>query len=36
EAALEAVRQWKFKPAKQRDRLVKVRISIPIEFKLKN
>jgi len=36
DAALEAVRKWQFSPAKQRDRLVKVRMTIPVDFKLKN
>ncbi|MCK4513107.1 energy transducer TonB, partial [bacterium] len=33
-AALDAVYQWKFKPAKQRDVAVPVRISVPIRFTL--
>ncbi|MBO8152439.1 MAG: energy transducer TonB [Candidatus Marinimicrobia bacterium] len=36
EAAIEAVKRTRFKPAKQRDRNVGVWISIPIVFKLKN
>lgn len=35
DAAIEAAKQWKFKPGKQRDRLVKVWMNIPIDFKLK-
>jgi protein TonB len=34
EAALAAARQWKFSPAKQRDKYVRVYVSIPINFKL--
>ncbi len=34
EAALAAARQWKFSPAKQRDRFVRVYVSFPIDFKL--
>jgi len=34
DAALEAIYKWKFKPAKQRDVPVPVRISIPIRFTL--
>ncbi len=34
QAALEAVRQWKFKPAKQRDVPVPVRVAYPIRFSL--
>jgi len=34
EAALEAIYKWKFRPAKQRDVPVPVRISIPIRFTL--
>jgi len=34
QAALDAVRQWKFKPAKQRDVPVPVRIAYPIRFTL--
>jgi len=36
EAAIEAVKKTKWKPAKQRDRAVGVWYSIPIVFKLKN
>jgi protein TonB len=36
EAAITAARQFKFTPAKQRDRLVKVWMSIPFHFRLKN
>lgn len=35
DAALEAAMHCKFKPGKQRDKFVKVRISIPFQFKLK-
>jgi len=35
EAAIEAIKKVKWKPAKQRDRAVKVWISIPVHFKLK-
>lgn len=35
EAALEAAKQYVFTPAKQRDKVVKVWMSIPIQFKLK-
>jgi protein TonB len=35
EAAIAAIRSVKWKPAKQRDRAVKVRISIPVKFRLK-
>lgn len=35
EAAIEAIRVTKFKPAKQRERAVGVWISIPVNFKLK-
>lgn len=35
EAAVEAIRKVKWKPAKQRDKAVKVRISIPVKFRLK-
>ncbi|MCD4690988.1 TonB family protein [bacterium] len=34
QAALDAVRQWKFKPAKQRDEPVPVRYAVPIRFTL--
>jgi len=34
EAALGAARQWKFSPAKQRDKFVRVYVSIPINFRL--
>jgi len=36
EAAMEAIRKTRFKPAKQRDRAVGVWISIPVNFKLRN
>ena len=35
EAAMEAIRKTRFKPAKQRERAVGVWISIPVNFKLK-
>ncbi len=35
EAAMEAIRKTRFKPAKQRDRAVGVWISIPVNFKLR-
>lgn len=35
EAALAAAKKCKFKPAKQRDRFVKVKMSIPFDFRLK-
>lgn len=34
EAAIKAVMQWKFTPAMQRDRAVKVRMEVPIRFTL--
>jgi periplasmic protein TonB len=34
EAALNAVKETKFKPGKQRGKAVKVQVSIPIVFKL--
>ncbi|MBN2542897.1 energy transducer TonB [bacterium] len=34
EAAIKAAKQWKFTPAEQRGKPVKVRYQIPIEFKL--
>ncbi len=34
EAALAAARNWKFSPAKQRDKFVRVYVSIPIKFRL--
>ena len=34
EAALGAARHWKFSPAKQRDKFVRVYVSIPINFRL--
>jgi len=34
EAALVAARRWKFSPAKQRDKYVRVYVSIPINFRL--
>jgi len=36
EAAMEAIRKTRFRPAKQRERAVGVWISIPVNFKLKN
>ena len=36
EAAMEAIRKTRFRPAKQRERAVGVYISIPVHFKLKN
>ncbi|UCD36665.1 MAG: energy transducer TonB [Fidelibacterota bacterium] len=36
EAASDAIRRTRFKPAKQRDRAVGVWISIPVNFRLKN
>jgi TonB family protein len=36
DAAIAAAWQFKFTPAKQRDRLVKVWMSIPFHFRLKN
>ncbi|MBN2105070.1 energy transducer TonB [bacterium] len=35
EAAIEAIRSVKWKPAKQRDRAVKVWIAVPVDFKLR-
>jgi protein TonB len=35
DAAIDAAKEWKFKPGKQRDRFVKVWMNIPIDFKLK-
>lgn len=35
ESAIEAAKQFKFKPGKQRDKFVKVWVSIPFNFKLK-
>ena len=35
EAAMEAIRKTRFRPAKQRERSVGVRISIPVNFRLK-
>ncbi len=35
EAALEAAKKCTFKPAKQRDKFVKVKMNIPFQFKLK-
>jgi protein TonB len=35
EAAVEAARKCTFKPAKQRDKFVKVKMNIPFQFKLK-
>jgi protein TonB len=34
EAALTAARNWRFSPAKQRDKFVRVYVSIPINFRL--
>lgn len=34
EAALAAARNWKFSPARQRDKYVRVYVSIPVNFKL--
>lgn len=34
EEAMAAARKWKFSPAKQRDRFVRVWVSIPVNFKL--
>ncbi|MGB7055732.1 MAG: energy transducer TonB [bacterium] len=34
EEALRAARKWKFSPAKQRDKFVRVYVSIPINFRL--
>ncbi len=34
EAALSAARRWRFSPAKQRDKFVRVYVSIPINFRL--
>ncbi|MGD8979490.1 MAG: energy transducer TonB [candidate division WOR-3 bacterium] len=34
EAALAAARKWKFTPAKQRDKFVRVYVSIPVNFRL--
>ncbi len=36
EAAMDAIRKTRFKPAKQRDRAVGVWISIPVNFRLRN
>ncbi len=36
EAAIEAVKKWKFSPAYQRDKPVKVWVTIPFKFYLKN
>ena len=35
EAAIAAAMQCKFKPAKQRDKFVKVKMNIPFDFKLR-
>jgi len=35
DAAIEAARQCSFKPAKQRDKFVKVKMNIPFQFRLK-
>jgi protein TonB len=35
EAALEAAKKCKFKPAKQRDKFVRVKMNVPFNFKLK-
>lgn len=34
DAALKAARQWRFSPAKQRDRPVQVRVHVPVRFTL--
>jgi protein TonB len=34
EAALSAAKKCRFKPAKQRDRFVRVKVSMPFKFKL--
>jgi protein TonB len=34
-AALEAVKQWRFSPAKMRDKPVAVMVGIPVNFRLK-
>lgn len=36
EAALATARQWRFTPAKQRDKFVRVWVSIPVNFRLVN
>jgi TonB family protein len=36
EAAVSAAKKCTFKPAKQRDKFVKVKMSIPFDFRLKN
>ena len=36
DAAIEAMMQWKFKPAKQRDKAIKVRMGQTMEFTLKD
>jgi len=36
EAAIEAAKKCTFKPAKQRDKFVRVKMSIPFDFRLKN
>jgi len=35
-AALEAAKKCKFKPAKQRDKTVRVKMHMPFQFTLKN
>jgi hypothetical protein len=35
QAALDAALQFKFTPGKQRDRLVKVKMSVPFSFRLR-
>jgi protein TonB len=35
-AAIEAIMQWKFKPAKQRDKAIKVRMGQQMEFSLQD
>jgi protein TonB len=35
DAARKAILQWKFKPARQRDKPIKVRMAWPMEFTLK-
>lgn len=34
EAAIKAVRKWRFKPARQRNKPVKVRVTVPVRFTL--
>jgi protein TonB len=35
DSAIKAIMQWKFKPAKQRDKAIKVRMAWPMEFTLR-